>query len=63
MRLLFEPRDLWIGVYWTPTSRTTTLNTDRQHYRIYICLVPCFPIVFEFSRKIPTYRRHINWLA
>lgn len=33
--LLFEPRDLWIGVYWT-----------REHGRnaIYICLIPMFPL-------------------
>jgi hypothetical protein len=34
--LEFQPRDLWIGVYWIKGALSTT---------IYICLVPCFPIV------------------
>jgi hypothetical protein len=31
-----EPRDLWIGAYRDPAAGRT-----------YVCLVPCFPIVFE----------------
>ena len=36
-RLRFEPRDLWVGVYW-----------EREHWpaevlEVFICLVPCFP--------------------
>jgi len=34
--VLWEPRDLWFGVY-----------RDPEHRRIYICLLPCFPIVIE----------------
>jgi hypothetical protein len=36
VRLLWEPRDLWLGVYRDPTKRRT-----------YICLLPCLPIVIE----------------
>lgn len=32
----FEPRDLWIGVYWNKPIETQ-LN-------IYICIIPCVPI-------------------
>jgi hypothetical protein len=30
----YEPRDLWWGIY-----------RDPKHQRIFICIVPCFPIV------------------
>lgn len=35
IKLLWEPRDLWLGVYWTGTT------DDMQ---VYICLLPCLPI-------------------
>lgn len=38
VHILFEPRDLWIGVYW-----------DRQR-GIYLCIIPCFPIHITFTR-------------
>lgn len=34
--MFFEPRDLWVGVYWT-------------HGRVYVCLLPTLPILFEWS--------------
>lgn len=34
IRVRFEPRDLWIGAY---------VDTERR--RLYICLLPCLPIV------------------
>ena len=61
MKIKFEPRDLWVGVYWDRAGRVTTLETDQQYYRIYVCVIPCFPIEFEVRRKIPTHRRHENW--
>ena len=36
VNLLFELRDLWVGVYW-----------DRPHpmmLRVFLCIVPCLPI-------------------
>lgn len=60
MKVKFEPRDLWIGVYWTRV-RTTNLESDFENYRIYVCLVPCFPVIFEVRRKIKPWKRHRNW--
>lgn len=37
-RIKFEPRDLWVGVF---------VDTDKQ--RLYICLLPCFPIVIGWE--------------
>ena len=44
MKIKFEPRDLWVGVYW---------NIDRhdlayQSLNIYICIIPMFPICLQF---------------
>ena len=36
VRLIIEPRDLWIGVY---------RDTDKR--RTYVCVVPCVALVFE----------------
>lgn len=33
--LLFEPRDLWVGVYW---------DKGVSSLLVYICLVPVLPI-------------------
>jgi hypothetical protein len=38
--LLFEPRDLWVGVYWE----------TRHGLEVYVCIVPCFPIKYYNSR-------------
>lgn len=38
VRLKFEPRDVWLGAYFD------TVNT-----RVYICVVPMFPIIIEGS--------------
>lgn len=40
--LLFEPRDLWIGVYW---------KKDCTHGHVYICLIPMLPILVTWLRR------------
>lgn len=43
--MLFEPRDLWIGVYWkTYTARGDDGRFLRRWTAIYVCLVPMLPI-------------------
>ena len=46
VRLKFEPRDLWIGVYWNrdyhtrgPGPQGITVTTD-----VYVCIVPALPV-------------------
>lgn len=46
LSVLFEPRDLWVGVYWTKTVWTFT---------VYICIIPMLPIKlnwYDFN-KLP----------
>ena len=42
VQIKFEPRDLWVGVYWE--RRFGFLN-------IYVCLLPMLPIKLSFRRK------------
>lgn len=41
VRVLFEPRDLWLGVYW-----------DRRPGAlvVYVCVLPMLPIRIEVRR-------------
>jgi len=34
MKIKFVRRDCWLGVYWDST-------------KIYICLIPCFPLIID----------------
>lgn len=40
----FEPRDLWIGVYWDYRARSLW---------IYVCAVPMFPLFIVFQHEKP----------
>lgn len=41
-RVLFEPRDLWIGVFWDRNVRGDLV--------VYLCLIPCFPLRLTVRR-------------
>lgn len=45
---IFEPRDLWIGIFW---RRVLLQVRNRWQYRAYVCLLPCLPIVIEWHRR------------
>jgi hypothetical protein len=36
-RLLFEPRDLWVGIYWN--------RPVRRALQVYVCIVPMLPLL------------------
>lgn len=46
VRLRFEPRDLWIGVYW---NATRSIEGPYHRLDIYICVIPTLPIRFRFE--------------
>jgi hypothetical protein len=39
VRLIFDPADCWIGVYWDPH-----MELGRRVYDVYITIIPMFPI-------------------
>jgi hypothetical protein len=55
-RLLWEPRDLWVGVFWnTVTDRVILhayedgLETEYPTYLlVYVSLIPCLPLCFAW---------------
>jgi hypothetical protein len=41
--LQFQPRDVWVGVYW-----------ERMSYlSIYVCIIPMFPLHFRRHTLVP----------
>lgn len=44
-KFLFEPRDLWMGVYWTPVDQSELwIIGIHRAWHIYICLIPMLPL-------------------
>lgn len=44
-RLEFEPRDLWVGLYWEKRN-----IGELKRYDYYICVVPMLPIHVVYTR-------------
>lgn len=44
--LKFEVRDLWVGVFWNIVV--------NDQLKIYICPLPCIPIILTFDRETET---------
>lgn len=42
----WEPRDLWLGVYW---DRTLALYPPGYTLKVYVCLLPCLPIILTLG--------------
>ncbi len=43
--LCFEPRDLWVGVYWDKADVHPSLHGGGVN--VFICVLPMLPIVIE----------------
>jgi len=48
VRIFFEPRDLWVGVYWT---KRAAYGHNQAETDVYICLLPMLPIRVRFEHK------------
>ena len=53
----FEPRDVWIGIYWDDKVIDKAYETGyggwvgswvERHF--YVCILPCFPIHFKTGK-------------
>ena len=50
----WEPRDLWIGVYWTNSFYECfrdAVYKHGNHWCLYVCIVPCVPILIQFFTR------------
>lgn len=43
MKIKFVPQDCWIGLYWKTVER----RPFKWRRTYYLCIVPCFPIMWE----------------
>lgn len=53
MKIRFDPRDCWIGIFWRLENHCKLgcewLKPHPQDLHIFICIIPCFPIIFTFK--------------
>ena len=42
LKVSFEPRDIWIGLYWK--KYPMIVGTKPDTWDIYICIIPMLPI-------------------
>jgi len=51
--LLFEPRDIWIGVYVKRPQNLSIITASWYTFicEVYVCIVPMFPFKFQWTRK------------
>lgn len=55
-RLLWEPRDMWIGMFWnTVTDRVIMYPSEHGgqtehpvYLLVYVSLIPCLPVCFAW---------------
>lgn len=56
IRIKFVKQDCWIGVYWRnvkgiPDGMHQRKNRWLDTTEVYVCLVPCFPIILLRTRR------------
>ncbi len=46
-KILWEPRDLWVGVFW---DKDSSYPNHGAYLDIYICLIPMLPLYIVLHR-------------
>lgn len=46
VKLKFEPRDIWVGIYW---NLSRSIESAYRKLDVYICVVPMLPIRLRFE--------------
>lgn len=46
VKLKFEPRDLWVGVYW---NLAESIESTYKRLDVYVCIVPTLPLRLRFE--------------
>jgi hypothetical protein len=50
MKIKFEPRDLWVGLYWKRSHRYAYGGEVYRDLTWYLCLLPCLPILWTTTK-------------
>jgi hypothetical protein len=50
--LIFEPRDLWIGLYWNPSAPTPSSWGSWHGLDLYIGLLPTLPLRLQWRYHV-----------
>jgi hypothetical protein len=55
IQLLFEPRDMWVGLYWTvdeyDDGTFEAFVHGKYRWRFYICVVPMLPLLITLDEN------------
>jgi hypothetical protein len=46
LRVLFEPRDLWVGLFWTWRTYASSRRLE-----LYVCVIPMLPLLIIFPER------------
>lgn len=49
MKIKFEPRDIWVGLYWKKEPRHPRVCTCGYTVTFYLCLIPMLPIIWKME--------------
>lgn len=52
VRVLWEPRDLWVGLYWKTVPVQTDDGPKTLAVVFYLCVLPCVPIRVTWWKQV-----------